>query len=512
MPRVLIAGAGPTGLVLALWLTRRAIPVRIIDKASEAGTTSRALAVQVRTLEFYRQLGIADAIIEEGVRIAALNFWVHGERAARVPLRDIGQGFTPYPFILVHPQDRHEHLLIRELEALGVAIERRTELTHLEQSGADVRATLRRADGAEEVCEVSWLAGCDGASSTVRRQLAIGFPGGTYTGRYYVADVEAAGAAANGELHVDLEEADFALVFPMKGQGRIRLVGLVRGAADEEQEDLTFEDVRGRAIDNLGLNITNVNWFSTYKVHHRVAHRFRDRRVFLLGDAAHIHSPVGGQGMNTGIGDAVNLAWKLASVLKQESPAGLLDTYETERIGFARELVATTDRAFTFVTRQGAVARVVRRRAVPLVVPPLLRLRALRRFAFGRVSQLGIRYRDSALSEGRAGTVHGGDRLPWVETEPGPDNFAPLTSLAWQAHVYGAPRAGVAEACAALRLPLHVFAWRHAMARAGLAENALYLVRPDGYVALADPAGRTETLRGYVSGRGLSPESRASRG
>ena len=497
---VLIAGAGPTGLVLALWLTRRGVRVRIIDKAPEPGTTSRALAVQVRTLELYRQLGIADALIADGTRIKGLNFWAGGAHAARVPFESLGEGLTPYPFVLVHPQDRHERLLIRELEALGVAVERGVELTQLEQNAAGVRVTLRGADGREEISETAWLAGCDGASSTVRHQLGVGFPGGTYTGRFYVADVEAAGPAVNGELHIDLEQADFALVFPLKGDGHIRLVGIVRDV--DADGVLTFEDVRGRALEQLHLDVTKVNWFSTYNVHHRVANRFRDGRVFLLGDAAHIHSPVGGQGMNTGIGDAVNLAWKLAAVIARESPPALLDTYEPERIAFARVLVSTTDRAFTFVTREGGLARLIRTRVAPVVAPRLLRSAPVRRFLFGRVSQTRVNYRHSALSAGRAGAVRGGDRLPWVETAPGPDNFAPLVSMAWQAHVYGTPSAALAEACARLGLPLHGFAWRDSMARAGLAKDALYLIRPDGHVALADPSASADTLRSHLAATG----------
>ena len=502
MRPVLIAGAGPTGLVLALWLTRRGVPVRIVDKAEEPGTTSRALAVQVRTLELYRQLGIADTLIDEGSKIPALNVWARGRRAARAELRELGEGLTPYPFILVHPQDKHERLLIRELAALGVSVERGVELTRVEQKEDRVRATLRRDDGVDDVCEADWLAGCDGASSAVRHQVGIGFPGGTYSGRFYVADVEASGPSVNGELHVDFEDADFALVFPMKGEGRVRLVGLVRGAAAAaEHRELTFEDVRGRALEHLHLDVTKVNWFSTYNVHHRVADRFRDRRVFLLGDAAHIHSPVGGQGMNTGIGDAVNLAWKLAAVVKGESPAPLLDSYEPERIAFARVLVATTDRAFTIVTRQGALARFIRTRVVPAVAPAMLALRMVRRFMFRRVSQVGINYRGSALSEGEAGDIHGGDRLPWVETSDGLDNFAPLVSLDWQAHVYGTPREEVIAACADLRLPLHAFPWRDAMGRVGLAKDALYVVRPDGYVGIADPQGSADRLRRYAPTR-----------
>src|SRR5262245_45804008 len=201
--------------------------------------------------------------------------------------------------------------------------------------------------------------------------------------------------------------------------------------------------------------------------------------------------------MNTGIGDAVNLAWKLAAVLNGGARDSLLATYEPERIGFARRLVATTDRAFTLVTKQGVVARWVRTRLVPRVAPLLFRLSAVRRWLFRTVSQIGVHYRHSPLSVGAAGGVRGGDRLPWVKTEPGKDNFAPLGSLAWQVHVYGEPRGGLAEACAELQLPLHLFAWQQGMRRAGLLRAALYLVRPDGYVALADPHADPERLRAY---------------
>ena len=502
-PLVLIVGAGPTGLVLGLWLTRLGVRVRIIDKTAEPGTTSRALAVQVRTLEFYRQAGIADALIARGVKIAGLNFWVRGAKAARVPFRRIGEGATPYPFVLVFPQDAHERLLIEQLDALGVKVERRTELLDFEQDDGSVRAALKRSDGSEEVCEAAYLAGCDGASSTVRERLAVGFPGGTYAGLFYVADVEATGSATDGELHVDLEEADFVLVFPLKGEGRLRLVGTVREPSDGGRGGLTFDDVRGHAIEGLGLDVAKVNWFSTYQVHHRVASCFRQGRTFLLGDAAHVHSPVGGQGMNTGIGDAVNLAWKLAAVLKEGAAASLLDTYEPERIGFARRLVATTDRIFTLVTKRGRAARLVRTKLVPLLAPLLFRLRPLRRFLFRTASQVGIDYRNSPLSAGAAGAVRGGDRLPWVETAPGEDNFAPLASLAWQAHVYGEPQRGLVEACAALRLPLHHFAWQPGMRRSGLKRAALYLIRPDGYVALADPRADPGRLFQYFGERSV---------
>src|SRR4029434_9831958 len=198
-PSVLIIGAGPTGLAIALWLTRLGVAVRIIDKTAEPGTTSRALAVQVRSLEFYRQLGIADSLITGGVKIAGVNFWVKGAKAARVPFQRIGEGLSPYAFVLVFPQDAHERLLIEHLDGLGVKVERDMELTRFDQHGARVRATLKRANGTGELCEAAYLAGCDGASSIVREQLNIGFPGGTYAGLFYVADVGAAGPATDGE-------------------------------------------------------------------------------------------------------------------------------------------------------------------------------------------------------------------------------------------------------------------------------------------------------------------------
>ncbi|OOG57365.1 FAD-dependent monooxygenase [Rhodanobacter sp. C03] len=496
--QVLIAGAGPTGLVLALWLTRIGVSVRIIDKTAEAGTTSRALAVQSRTLEFYRQLGIADAVVDGGVTIAGINLWVRGRKAARVPFRQIGEGLSSFPSALVFPQDAHERLLIERLQTLGVAVERQTELLCFEQTGNGVRATLRQSDGTEVSCRAAYLAGCDGARSIVREVLGITFPGGTYTQRFYVADVDAEGPVTDHELHIDLDDADFLAVFPLRGNGRIRLVGTVREPADENSE-LAFDDVSPRAITQLQLVIAKVNWFSTYHVHHRVAPSFRQGRAFLLGDAAHIHSPAGGQGMNTGIGDAVNLAWKLAAVLNHQAADSVLDTYEAERIRFARRLVATTDRGFTLATSDGALARQVRTRLIPLIAPWLFRWPTLRRFLFRTMSQIGIDYRHSALSAGRAGAVHGGDRLPWVRTATAHDNFDPLTSLTWQVHVYGEASAELTATCAEHQLPLHVFAWNADMPRAGLKRHAFYLIRPDGYIALAAGGDGSRQLRDYLA-------------
>ena len=311
----------------------------------------------------------------------------------------------------------------------------------------------------------------------------------------------------NGEVHVGLDTTDFLAVFPLKGEGRARLVGTVREDAEHQHENLSWNDVSQRVIEWMRIDVERVNWFSTYRVHHRVADHFRKGRAFLLGDAAHIHSPVGGQGMNTGIGDAVNLAWKLAAVLHGRADASLLDSYEPERIAFARRLVATTDRAFTGVTSPGAIARRVRLNIVPLLMPLLFALAPVRRFMFRTVSQTAVNYRGSSLSEGRAGTVHGGDRLPWVKADLNgvdEDNFAPLTSLDWQVHVYGDAAPEIQAVCDGRKLPLHVFPWRPEMGRTGLRRNAVYLVRPDGYVALADPEGSAAAITSYLDARKLT--------
>jgi 2-polyprenyl-6-methoxyphenol hydroxylase-like FAD-dependent oxidoreductase len=517
---VLIAGAGPTGLVLALWLDRLGVGVRIIDKKTELEPTSRALVVHARTLEFYRQLGIADQVIEASLRFDAANLWVKGHLAGRVGFSEMGAGLSPFPFALIYPQDKHERLLIDKLAARGIQIERPCELVDFKDHGDHIVARLRRADGSLEECRADYLAGCDGARSTTREILQAGFPGSTYAHLFYVADIEGTGAAVNGELNVALDDADFVAIFPLSGEGHARLIGIVRPEeipsptgdhpyqrADQPSERISWEDVRTQAIDRLGLEVKRVNWFSTYHVHHRVAQFFRRGRAFLLGDAAHIHSPVGGQGMNTGIGDAVNLAWKLGDVLRGRSAPNILDSYEPERIAFARRLVATTDQAFEFITGRGSFARLMRVQVAPRVLPWLFTFKAIRRFMFRTVSQISIRYRDSPLSQGRAGRIHAGDRLPWVpfaasaglDSSAMADNFVPLASLDWQAHVYGDVSPEVRAACSRAGLALHAFDWSAAAEKAELVRGAIYVVRPDGYIGLANHDGDPGKLAAYLS-------------
>lgn len=474
---VLIVGAGPTGLVLALWLTAQGVKVRIIDRNSGPGPTSRAMVVHARTLELYRQLDLATAVVEAGHRNPSANLWVRGKVRAHISFCPTGAKLTPYPFVLVYPQDHHERLLVARLEAKGITVERRTELVDLAEAGEQVTARLRLPDGSETACTARYLAGCDGARSPVRHKLAIGFPGGTYNQTFYVADVEASGPSANGEAHISLESSDFVALLAYGNRGRGRLIGLVR--EPEQADELTFEDVSHRAIAGLRLTIDKVNWFSTYRVHHRVADRFRQGRVFLLGDAAHVHSPVGGQGMNTGIGD------------------------EREREAFARQLVETTDRLFTFVTAEGPFADFLRIWIAPTFATFAYRISRVREFLFRILSQTQLNYRGGPLSQGAAGLVKGGDRLPWVLVN-GLDNYAPLPAITWQLHVYGAARDGLKQWCVLRGLPLHVFPWIAECATAGLAKDAVYLLRPDAYVALASEIQANDVLDAYLAKQGIS--------
>jgi 2-polyprenyl-6-methoxyphenol hydroxylase-like FAD-dependent oxidoreductase len=498
---VLIVGAGPTGLVLALWLNKLGVGVRIIDKTEKPGTTSRAVAIAAHTLELYRQLDLGDAVAERAHAVPAANLWVKGQVQARIGLAEIGADLSPYAVLQTYPQDEHERLLIARLEKAGIRVDRQTELLDFVDHGQGVTARLRSQQG-EETHECAFIAGCDGARSQVRETIGADFPGGTYKQLFYVADIEASGEPMNGELHVDLDDADFLAIFPLADKGRARLIGTVRDDRAGHADTLRFEDVNSRAIEKLKIQIEKVNWFSTYHVHHRVAASFRKARAFLLGDAAHIHSPVGGQGMNTGIGDAINLAWKLAAVLAGRAPDALLDSYEVERIAFAKRLVSTTDRVFTFVTADGRIANLVRTRIAPLVVPTLLGFDWMREFIFRTVSQITLNYRDGPISEGKAGEVHGGDRLPWAAAE-GCDNFASLGSTDWQVHIYGVAPDGISAWCQQHGVPLHVFDWLASYKDAGLARDALYLLRPDTYVALADREPSVEALERYFESRAL---------
>ena len=497
---VLIVGAGPTGLTLALSLARRGVPFRLISEAKGPGEHSRAMVVQARTLEFYDQFGFADDLVRQGIRAGNVHLREGGDNSRSrevlaVSFKDLGAGLSPYPFPLAYPQDEHERFLVSKLNEAGGSVEWQSRLTGFTQDSARVCATILRNGRAEET-EAEYICGCDGAHSCVRETLGVGFPGGTYEQLFYVADVNVGGSFQRDDIYLNLGEHILTLMAPVRSNGMHRLIGLVPPELSE-RETLSFEDIRAQQERLLDIRVTAVNWFSTYRVHHRVAGRFHVGRAFLLGDAGHIHSPAGGQGMNTGIGDAINLGWKLAQVLQDRAGAAILDSYELERIGFARMLVSTTDRAFTPMVAEGIKGEFTRRVLAPLFMTVATRFALTRHAMFRLISQTRIHYAESPLSEGKAGEVEGGDRLPWVRT-PEVDNFAPLRSLDWQVHVYGETGESLATACRELNLSVHTFPWTETAKNAGLQRDAVYLVRPDGYVALASPQQSVTRLKAFV--------------
>jgi 2-polyprenyl-6-methoxyphenol hydroxylase-like FAD-dependent oxidoreductase len=490
---VLIIGAGPTGLVLALALTKLGIKIRIIDKELVPGTTSRAIIVHARTLEFYQQLGIAQKVIDNGLQFSAANIWVNGKKKAHIALGEMGIGLSPFPFMTIYPQDEHEVMLIEELEKLGVTVERGIEFELLDQTVEDVVATLKHKDGSEEICHAHYLAGCDGAHSAVRKFFRMDFQGSTYQRLFYVADVYAEGSISDKELHVAVDDEDFVGIFPLKQKNLARLTGVLKSDDFGKNHQFTWDDVKEKALSQLDLDVKSVQWFSAYHVHHRLAEHFRVGHVFLLGDAAHIHSPVGGQGMNTGVGDAMNLAWKLAGVLKEELDIKVLNSYEVERKAYAKSLVATTDRAFTIMSSSGPIARFVRMNIIPPLLALLSHFNFARRFAFKRLSQIAIDYRMSFLSKGKSAEIEAGDRMPWVE------NLGWPHPMRWNIQVFGKVHNNLKRYCDKSHIRLEHYPWNNKFQQKGIKKNFIYLIRPDGYIGLIDPKGKPENIQKYFS-------------
>ena len=493
---ILIIGAGPSGLLLALQLAHHGVAFRIIDKNTGPGLASRAMVVQARSLEFYDQLGLADKIIRQGIIVDTIHLRRDRREVAVLKLADFGQGLGPYPFALSFPQDDHERLLVEELKALGVSVEWNTELQDMVQDETHVTATLLK-NGKRETAQFQYACGCDGAHSKTRELLKLDFLGGTYSHIFYVADVKLVPDGNAQVNQINIGEDGFALQFPIRSTGMNRLIGIAPDAAEKIPHP-TFADMQNMPERLLDIKVQEVNWFSTYHVHHRVAAHFNVGRVFLLGDAGHVHSPVGGQGLNTGLGDAVNLSWKLAHVLQNRAAPALLQSYEPERIAFAKRLVSTTDRFFSLVVSGGIQARLLRNFIVPYLIPLLFKFAGFRRYAFEAISQIMINYRHSPLSQGATGVLQAGDRLPFVASL---DNFKPLRKIDWQVHIYGEASPECSALCVKLGLTLVTFAYTDQAMAAGFAKGAVYLIRPDGHVAFAAPIQNADALQEYLSSR-----------
>jgi 2-polyprenyl-6-methoxyphenol hydroxylase-like FAD-dependent oxidoreductase len=419
----LVVGAGPTGLALAAQLRAHGASVRVIDRQADRARESRALAIQPRTLEVLSGLGISKALLERGNQAVQMRLHL-GARTVRAGLFDIGIQDTAYPFLLFLSQAETERVLLEHLATTGVAVERRVELAAFTAGPDQVACTLRHHDGRTEQVRARYLVGCDGAHSTVRTLAGMGFAGGSYPQTFVLADLEADGDLQRDTIHVYVSDAGMLFLFPLGSPATWRLIGMEprdgsggpRAAAPPH--DLSLDDVRALADPFTGgaVRLRDPVWLTAFQLQYRQASRYRAGRVFLAGDAAHVHSPVGAQGMNTGVQDAWNLGWKLALAARGLASDALLDSYHAERWPVGRFVLRFTDRAFTVATSRGPLARMVRTRLVPSLAPLALRFGPGRALGFRTVSQLGVRYRASpAVQEGRpapAGGPRAGDRLP----------------------------------------------------------------------------------------------------
>lgn len=501
-PQILIVGAGPTGLALAYSLARQGVPFRIIDKNAGTGTASRALAVHARILEQYEQLGLAERNIKRGHPILSLDVSDGKEVKATLKFHDLGKGLSPFPFILSLPQDEHEEILVDELSKIGVDVEWNTALLSFEDTGEGVNAVMQQEGQPVERAEFVYLCGCDGAGSMVRKGLGLEFPGGTYKQLFFVADIETEKPVDDMEkMDMYMDDDGFMLYMSVRNAKTKRILGIVPEDLNE-RTDIQYSEISDYIENKIRVKAAKVNWFSTYRVHNRVSDQFAKGRIFILGDAGHLHSPAGGQGMNTGIGDAINLSWKLAAVLQGKAIPRILDTYEKERIVFARRLIATTDTAFKTIVSQKLPGTLLRQYFMPYLLPSIFKFSFPQKNAFKILSQIHINYRNSPLSKGKAGKVFGGMRLPWVETASG-DNFEPLRSVDWQIHIYGKAKPELINFARAQSLELHEFAWETKMHEAGFKQDALYLVRPDGHVALASEKQWVRVLKTYLEAFGM---------
>ena len=406
---VLVVGAGPTGLLAAILLARCGIAVRIIDKAPGAAKESRAFAVQARTLELMLFLGLADTLIARGVLGTGARIWVDGKPVAALDFDLVARQDTPYPTLLFLPQSDIEEIFSRELDRLGVRVERGVAATGLVQDGDGV--TISVEVGAP--IRAAYAIGADGAHSMVRKALALSFEGAAYPRTFLLADCKLDGPLEPGPVTLFLNGLDVAGYFPLRGRDYGRVLALEPpteadpSMASQGSSPVSLEEVeaRFRAAAGEPFSLSDPIWTSRYRIHHRNVDRYGVGRVFVAGDAAHIHSPVGGQGMNTGLQDVANLVWKIALALTGGAPAALLDSYDAERRPIGRKVTDFADRGFQLVTTKASWISALRDAAAPLFGAVMARSDALRSRAFHFVSQLGIRYHagPAVQDEGSAG-------------------------------------------------------------------------------------------------------------
>jgi len=484
---VIIVGAGPTGLALGCQFIRYGIDFVILDKNEAILPYSRAIGVQARTLEIYQQIGLAQSAIDLGAITKKACLIENGTVKAQIELQTIGRGLSPYPFLLMFEQDKHEAMLQDYLRRHGKEVRRSTTLDSFTQDESGVTAEIITPDGSRETIEAKYLVGCDGAKSIVRHTLGLSFEGTTFERLFYVADVVIDWEFSHEALNACLAQHTLTAFFPMPGENRFRIVGTFPEEFSKDEGEILYGEIERQIVEDTGLHlkIDQVNWFSVYKVHSRRVERFSQGRCFLAGDAAHIHSPAGAQGMNTGIQDGYNLAWKLASVLKNGADAEILESYNHERSENAKHLLETTDRLFELGSGDHWFTAFFRMHVFPHIADAALHIGPIRQFVFSLISQIGIQYRSSPLSDHSQDhhtRVKAGDRMPYFEID-GAGIYDKLHEPRFHLLAFGLEDVeglvgDLQDSVDCIAVPIN----KHISELFGRDEPFLVLLRPDNYI------------------------------
>ena len=487
---VLIVGAGPVGLTMAGELARYGLSVRIVDKNAARTDKSKALVVWARTLELMDRMGThwTDSFVSAGLRVEGANIRSGSDQIAHIDLTHLD---SPYKFVLMLAQSETERLLEEHLGTFGVRVERQLELNQFQATADGVSCTLAHSDGRQEAVEADWLIGCDGAHSTVRHELGMEFQGSTQLNDWILADVHLDGIAGPPEINIYWHSEGVLLVFPLENT-RYRIiadVGESSGSIGEGNRPAPTLDELQRILDVRGpgqVRVSDPVWLSTFSINERKVSDYRSGRVFLAGDAAHVHSPAGGQGMNTGMQDACNLAWKLALVAKGFCrPEPLLDSYSSERSHIAKLVLEATGKATTMAVLKGGVKQAIRNHLASLI----LGLPPVQHEVAELLSEVAVAYSESPMNASGAHSQEGpksGHRAPIRGDEPavgsGPTpRFALFAAPSGMPSILQDKYGKIMEP--ALRKPFH--------------DDGLWLVRPDGYVALSAKAGDWEAVENY---------------
>jgi 2-polyprenyl-6-methoxyphenol hydroxylase-like FAD-dependent oxidoreductase len=507
---VIIVGAGPTGLSLALQLARHGVEFVIVDKNEGITPYSKALGIHARTLEIYEQMGLAAPAIAQGTIAGKVRMLEGGTVVGEVDLSHIGEGMSPYPYLLVLEQSENERLLYGHLRQLGREVSWRTEFQGLAQDDDGVTARVLNDNGESQLIKGKFLVGCDGPRSLVRHALGLSFVGSTFERLFYVADVQIDWAVSHDALNVCLAPHGVVAFFPMRGDRRWRIVGAFPEGHDKDEGEILYEEIEQRIKQEaeLDLKISHVNWFSVYKVHSRHVEKFSSGRCFLAGDAAHIHTPAGGQGMNTGIQDAYNLAWKLALVLKGSAGQRLLETYNDERLPNARRLLQTTDRMFSLAAGSDWLLNVIRTTVFPPLARFILSLDVIKKKFFPLLSQIGIRYRESTLSDHEGDgpfVVKAGDRMPYFLVD-GKSIYDQLRAPKFHLLTFTMGADDNARESSDVVSEYHEVIDHRTVSlspliaeRFGRAEPFSVLLRPDNHIAFISTKAAADRLRAYFN-------------